>query len=52
MSLWSRTINLFRGERVSLEIEEELATHLTEGIAEGRDPSAVRKALGTLLANP
>ena len=44
MSLWSRAINLFRGERVSREIEEELATHITEGIAEGRDPSEVRKA--------
>jgi predicted permease len=49
MSLWSRTINLFRGEQVSREIEEELATHLTEGIAEGRDPSEVRKALGPAL---
>ena len=29
MSLWSRAINLFRGERVSREIEEELATHVT-----------------------
>ena len=49
MSLWSRTINLFRCERVSREIEEELATHVTEGIAEGRDPSEVRRALGPPL---
>ena len=49
MSLWSRAINLFRGERVSREIEEELATHVTEGIAEGRDPAEVRKALGPAL---
>jgi predicted permease len=49
MSLWSRAINLFRGERVSREIEEELAAHVTEGIAEGRDPSEVRKALGPAL---
>src|SRR5215470_9637327 len=49
MSLWSRAINLFRGERVSREIEEELATHVTEGIAEGRDPWEVRKALGPAL---
>jgi putative ABC transport system permease protein len=49
MSLWSRAINLFRNERVSREIEEELATHLTEGIAEGRDPSEVRNALGPAL---
>jgi len=49
MSLWSRTINLFRGERVSREIEEELATHVTEGIAAGRDPSEVLRALGPAL---
>ncbi len=49
MPLWSRALNLFRGERVSREIEEELATHVTEGIAEGRDPAEVRKALGPAL---
>src|SRR5689334_7999328 len=49
MSLWSRAINLFRGDRLSREIEEELATHLTEGIVEGRDPAEVRKALGPSL---
>src|SRR5579883_3372154 len=49
MSLWSRAVNLFRSERVSREIEEELATHITEGIAEGRDPAEVRKALGPAL---
>jgi predicted permease len=49
MSLWSRAINLFRGQRVSREIEEELATHITEGIAEGRDPAEVRKSLGSAL---
>lgn len=49
MSLWSRAINLFRGDRVSREIEEELAPHVTEGVAEGRDPAEVRKALGPAL---
>ena len=49
MSLWSRAINLFRGERVSREIEEELATHLKEAIAEGRNPWEARKALGPSL---
>src|SRR5579884_1711580 len=49
MSLWSRAINLFRGERVNRDIEEELATHFTEALAEGRDPSEVRKALGPAL---
>jgi predicted permease len=49
MSFWSRAINVFRSERVSREIEEELATHVAEGIAEGRDPLEARKALGPSL---
>src|SRR5215472_10287807 len=49
MSLLSRMINLFRGARLSREIQEELDTHLAEGIAEGRDPSEVRKAFGPVL---
>ncbi|HKD07403.1 MAG TPA: ABC transporter permease [Bryobacteraceae bacterium] len=31
------------------EIEEELASHLAEGIAEGRDPAEVRRAFGPAL---
>lgn len=49
MSLLSRARNLFRGERLNREIEEELATHVAEGIAEGRDPAEVRRALGPAL---
>src|SRR5450432_2172918 len=30
MSLWSRTTNVFRGDRVSEEIREEFQTHLEE----------------------
>jgi hypothetical protein len=36
MSLWSRLANVFRGNRVSREIDEELASHLEEAIEQGR----------------
>ena len=49
MSFWSRATNIFRGERVSREIEEELATHVREGIAAGREPAEVLEALGPAL---
>jgi predicted permease len=49
MTLWSRIANTFRGSRVDREIEEELATHIAEGIREGRDPSEVRQAFGSAL---
>ena len=49
MSLWSRLANIFRGDRVSREIEEELASHLAEGLQDGRDPSEIRKAFGPAL---
>ncbi len=49
MSLWSRLANTFRGSRVDREIDEELASHLAEGIREGRDPAEVRQAFGSAL---
>src|SRR5215831_19442889 len=49
MALWTRVKNIFRGERLSREIEEELASHVAEGIAEGRDPAEARAALGPAL---
>jgi predicted permease len=49
MSLWSRIANTFHGDRLSREIEEELASHLAEGIKEGRDPSEIRRAFGSSL---
>ena len=49
MSLWSRMANTFRGSRLSREIDEELASHLAEGVAEGRDPLEARRALGCTL---
>jgi putative ABC transport system permease protein len=49
MSLWSRIANVFRGERLNSEIEEELVSHIEEAIAQGRDPIEARKALGNAL---
>lgn len=49
MSWWSRIINVFRPDRLSREIDEELQYHLEEAIADGRDPSEARRALGPAL---
>ena len=49
MSLWSRIANVFRGDRLSREIDEELQSHLEEAIAQGRDPAEARRAFGSAL---
>jgi len=49
MSIWSRVANVFRGDRVSGEIDEEFAAHLEEAVAEGRDPVEARRAFGSAL---
>ena len=49
MSLWSRFANVFRGDRLSREIDEELESHLQEAIEQDRDPAEVRKAFGSAL---
>ncbi|HEX4750312.1 MAG TPA: ABC transporter permease [Bryobacteraceae bacterium] len=49
MSVWSRIGNLFKVDRLSREIDEELNSHIQEAIEEGRDPAEVRKAFGSLL---
>jgi putative ABC transport system permease protein len=49
MSLWSRIANVFRGERLNREIEEEITAHVEEAISRGRDPEEARRALGNLL---
>ena len=49
MSMWSRVANVFRGDRVSREIDEEFAAHLDEAVAEGRDPVEARRAFGSAL---
>src|SRR5580658_7910954 len=49
MSMWSRMANVFRGERLNREIEEELEAHFAEAIAQGRDPVEARRAFGSAL---
>src|SRR5712671_5761595 len=49
MSLWSRIANVLRGDGLSREIDEELASHMEEAIAQGRDPAEARRAFGSAL---
>src|SRR5437763_9923856 len=49
MSLWSRISNVLRGDRLSREIDEEMASHIEDAIAEGRDPGEARRAFGSAL---
>ncbi len=49
MSMWSRVANVFRGDRVSREIDEEFAAHIDEAVAEGRDAAEARRAFGSAL---
>src|ERR1700731_3283483 len=49
MSLWSRIANVFRGDRLVREIDEELQSHIEEAIAQGRDPAEARRAFGSAL---
>src|SRR5216684_4256883 len=49
MSLWSRITNVFRGDRLSRDIDEELESHIAEAIERGRDPAEARRAFGSAL---
>ena len=49
MSVWSRIANIFRSDRLSSEIDEELQSHIEEAIENGRDPDEVRRAFGPML---
>jgi putative ABC transport system permease protein len=49
MSLWSRIANLFRGDGLSREIDEELQSHIEEAIERGRDPAEARRTFGSTL---
>ncbi len=50
MSLLSRIANIFRPARLNRELDEELASHLAEAAAQGRDPAEARRAFGSALA--
>ncbi len=49
MSFWSRVANVFRGDRITREIDEELESHIQEAIDQGRDPDDARRAFGSVL---
>jgi hypothetical protein len=49
MSLRARIFNVFRGDRLSREIDEELESHIAEAIEQGRDPAEARKGFGSAL---
>ncbi|HEY6340767.1 MAG TPA: ABC transporter permease [Bryobacteraceae bacterium] len=49
MSWWSRFANVFRGDQLSREIDEELQSHVEEATERGRDLAAARRALGSPL---
>lgn len=49
MPLWSRIVNVVRGDRLNREIEAELQSHIEEAIEHGRDPDEARRAFGSRL---
>src|SRR5271157_3335429 len=49
MSWWRRICNVFRPDRLSREIDEELQSHLEEAAEQGRDPAEARRAFGSAL---
>ena len=49
MSVWSRLVNLVRGDRLLREIDEELESHIAEAVEQGRDPEEARRAFGPTL---
>ena len=49
MSFCSRVANVFRGDRLTREIDEELQLHVAEAIEQGRDPAEARRAFGSAL---
>ena len=49
MSLLTRIANVFRGERVNREIDEELEAHVAQAMAAGRNAEEARRALGSAL---
>jgi putative ABC transport system permease protein len=46
MSLWSRLINVFRGDALSREIGEEFENHIAAAVADGEDAEQARRRFG------
>jgi putative ABC transport system permease protein len=49
MSLVSRIANVFRGDRLADDINDEFESHIAAAVAEGRDPEEARRAFGPML---
>jgi hypothetical protein len=49
MSLWTRVVNVFRGDSLNREIDEEFESHIAEAVEEGRDPGEAQRAFGSPL---
>src|SRR5580698_7246062 len=49
MSVWQRMVNVFRGERVNRELDEEMEGHLAEAVERGRDAAEARRAFGSTM---
>ena len=49
MSLWRKIRNVFQGEQLNDEIDEELQSHLDEAVEHGRDAGEARRAFGSPL---
>jgi predicted permease len=49
MSVWRRLMNVFRGERVNRELDEEMEAHIAEAMERGRDAVEARKAFGSTM---
>src|SRR5262245_5395902 len=47
--MWSKILNVFRGERVNRDLDDELQSHLDEAVEQGRDPQDARRAFGSSL---
>src|ERR1035441_4219553 len=46
MSLWLRLTNVFRGDGLNRDIDEEVQSHIVEAVEHGRDPAEVRRSFG------
>jgi predicted permease len=49
MSLWTRIGNVFRGDSLNRELNEEFEAHIAEAVASGRDENEARRAFGSYL---
>jgi predicted permease len=49
MGLWSKVRNVFRGDVLNRELEEEFNAHIEEAVAAGRDRAEAKRAFGPML---